>query len=269
MFVDLAGSERLKDHDQNRRETAKINKSLFCLGKVIASLSTSTSHHAVHIAYRDSLLTKLLKDGLSGHALTLMITCCSPCNLHQEETLNTLLYAQKAKGIVYDTSLDETAARSRTELSVLREEVKHLRKQNSDLHHRLKSNDTEFLMSHSFDDAVARDRTTQRGSHPSLSQRREAVLNNIDDPPPLQPSIDGTGSGFVTAAASDNVLREIEALKAKMRRLERQFRDRPVDLDPTSDPNAFVRSGDCTMGRGTRNGGIIVTHPDVSRLMFE
>ena len=268
MFVDLAGSERLKDHDQNRRETAKINKSLFCLGKVIASLSTS--HHAVHIAYRDSVLTKLLKDGLSGHALTLMITCCSPCNIHQEETLNTLLYAQKAKGIVYDASLEGTAAHPRTERAVLREEIKHLRKENTDLHHRLKL-DMDRQMSHSFEAMTCDYRTTQRTSHPSLSQYREATLNNMDDPPPPPPplpTIDGTGSGVLTTAASDNVLREIEALKAKMRRLERQFRERPIDVGASSNPPAFVRSGSCTMGRDARDDGIIVMHPDVSRLMF-
>jgi hypothetical protein len=49
---------------------------------------------------RDSKLTKLLMDSLGGSALALIVACCSPAASSAEETLSTLMYAQRAKNIV-------------------------------------------------------------------------------------------------------------------------------------------------------------------------
>ncbi len=51
------------------------------------------------VPYRDSKLTRLLKDSLGGSARTLMIACVSVSGLAQEETLNTLKYASRARNI--------------------------------------------------------------------------------------------------------------------------------------------------------------------------
>ena len=46
-----------------------------------------------HVPYRDSKLTRLLKDSLGGNTITIMLACVSQFYLAYEETLNTLKYA--------------------------------------------------------------------------------------------------------------------------------------------------------------------------------
>ena len=49
--------------------------------------------------YRDSKLTRILKDSLGGNTKTIMIACISPSHLSYEETINTLKYASRARAI--------------------------------------------------------------------------------------------------------------------------------------------------------------------------
>jgi len=51
------------------------------------------------VPFRDSKLTRLLKDSLGGNCLTVMIANVSPSAVQFEETLNTLKYANRAKNI--------------------------------------------------------------------------------------------------------------------------------------------------------------------------
>ena len=74
-FVDLAGSEMVKKTKSSGKaltEANNINKSLMVLGNCISALSKS-GDRKVHIPYRDSKLTKLLADSLSGNGITLMV----------------------------------------------------------------------------------------------------------------------------------------------------------------------------------------------------
>ncbi|KAJ8299293.1 hypothetical protein KUTeg_023353 [Tegillarca granosa] len=99
-LVDLAGSERAtctKNRGARLREGANINRSLLALGNVINSLSDSK--YKGHIPYRDSKLTRLLKDSLGGNCQTCMIAAVSPSSLTYEDTYNTLKYADRAKNI--------------------------------------------------------------------------------------------------------------------------------------------------------------------------
>lgn len=100
-LVDLAGSERLTRsqnfHQVERlKEGNQINKSLTVLGRCINILSLSSQKHAV-VPYRDSVLTYLLKENLSGNSKTTMVFCISPTDL--EETQQTLNYATQVKCI--------------------------------------------------------------------------------------------------------------------------------------------------------------------------
>lgn len=64
-LVDLAGSERIKESGvvgSQRKESIHINKDLFVLAKVITSLHERSGH----VPYRDSKLTRLLRDSLGG-----------------------------------------------------------------------------------------------------------------------------------------------------------------------------------------------------------
>lgn len=49
--------------------------------------------------YRDSKLTRLLKDSIGGNCRTVMIAAVSPSSLTYEDTYNTLKYADRAKEI--------------------------------------------------------------------------------------------------------------------------------------------------------------------------
>lgn len=47
--------------------------------------------------YRDSKITRILKDSLGGGALTVMITCLSPSGRDIPESLNALKYAKRVR----------------------------------------------------------------------------------------------------------------------------------------------------------------------------
>lgn len=97
-MIDLAGSERAastKGIGQRFKEGASINKSLLALGNCINKLADG----AKHIPYRDSNLTRIIKDSLGGNCQTVMIANVSPSSLTYEDTYNTLKYASRAKKI--------------------------------------------------------------------------------------------------------------------------------------------------------------------------
>jgi kinesin family member 18/19 len=101
-MIDLAGSERAASNfksktgsNQRFKEGANINKSLLALGNCINKLADGLRH----IPYRDSNLTRILKDSLGGNCRTIMIANVSPSSLTYDDTYNTLKYASRAKKI--------------------------------------------------------------------------------------------------------------------------------------------------------------------------
>jgi len=101
-IVDLAGCERAAASENKglrMYEGGKINRSLLALGNCINMLSDKTKVSSSFIPYRDSKLTRLLKDSLGGNTKTVMIACVSPGDNAYEETVNTLKYAERAKRI--------------------------------------------------------------------------------------------------------------------------------------------------------------------------
>ena len=102
-MIDLAGSERASQtHNSGLRllEGANINRSLLALGNCINALASGSGF----VPFRDSKLTRLLKDSLGGNCRTMMIANISPSHLCYEDTLNTLKYANRAKNIRVSTS---------------------------------------------------------------------------------------------------------------------------------------------------------------------
>ena len=100
-LIDLAGSERAastENRGQRMIEGANINRSLLALGNCINILS-DVNKRGKFIPYRDSKLTRILKDSLGGNTQTIMIACISPASTALEETLNTLKYAERARNI--------------------------------------------------------------------------------------------------------------------------------------------------------------------------
>eukprot|EP01022_Parablepharisma_sp_SALTPOND_P028966 TRINITY_DN72143_c0_g1_i1.p1 TRINITY_DN72143_c0_g1~~TRINITY_DN72143_c0_g1_i1.p1 ORF type:complete len:836 (-),score=45.37 TRINITY_DN72143_c0_g1_i1:1378-3885(-) len=105
ILVDLAGSERAA-FTQNKGlrmvEEANINRSLLSLGNCINALAEQAKNGIkapTYVPYRDSKLTRLLKNSLGGNCRTVMIAAVNPSSVCYEDTLQTLKYADRARTI--------------------------------------------------------------------------------------------------------------------------------------------------------------------------
>jgi kinesin family protein C2/C3 len=93
-LVDLAGSERVHRtgaEGDSLKEAQAINKSLSALGDVVAAFGA----RAKHIPFRNSTLTQVLRDALSGEARVIMLATASPDQSDFAETSSTLRFAQR------------------------------------------------------------------------------------------------------------------------------------------------------------------------------
>ena len=77
-------------------ESVHINSGLLALGNVISALG-DPKRKSSHVPYRESKITRLLKDSLGGNARTAMIACLSPAAVNFAENLNTLKYAKRVR----------------------------------------------------------------------------------------------------------------------------------------------------------------------------
>ena len=120
--MDLAGSERAERTAAKGlvlREAAFINKSLSALEQVVIALTSSSSNNsgsngivassaatnpaattALHVPYRRSKLTHLLKDSLGGNCRTTLVACVWPAVEHTDQTLATLQFAHRMGQVV-------------------------------------------------------------------------------------------------------------------------------------------------------------------------
>ncbi|VDL60812.1 unnamed protein product [Hymenolepis diminuta] len=146
-LVDLAGCERqswMSSTGERLADACQINKSLFTLGLVISQLSGDHDHTPypkfcgrpcrlratseprtpssqattsstfryrrqkfAHVSYRDSILTRILKDSLGGNSITTMLATISPSSIRIDDTISTLQYAIRAKSIVNRAVVNE------------------------------------------------------------------------------------------------------------------------------------------------------------------
>ncbi|CAK0848713.1 unnamed protein product [Prorocentrum cordatum] len=124
-FVDLAGSERQKKtgaEGDRLKEGIAINQSLSVLGKVISALSSSKKGGPA--PFRESKLTLLLKEALSGNSRTVLIACISPSMYNQEESVSTLEFASRCKMIA--TSAAKNQVDRRDQIEALEAEKKEM-----------------------------------------------------------------------------------------------------------------------------------------------
>ena len=103
-LVDLAGSERAQETQSNNRqrraEGAEINKSLLALKECIRALDEKKTNPDIHVPFRASKLTHVLRDSFvskSDKSKIIMISCVSPSNIHVNHSLNTLRYSDRLK----------------------------------------------------------------------------------------------------------------------------------------------------------------------------
>ena len=117
-FVDLAGSERQRDTGtagQRLKEGSMINRSLLALGEVIhklteiktpkstamtgSSFKMKKKQQQVHIPYRNSKLTRILKQSLGGNTFTSILIAMTPAPMHKEESITSLKFGEMCKKI--------------------------------------------------------------------------------------------------------------------------------------------------------------------------
>ena len=93
--MDLAGSEKFKipydispeEKEIRIQELTCINGSLSNLGNCISAL---IDRSRTHIPFRNSKLTRVLSDSLSGNGKIIFIVCISPSVSSSSETFSTL-----------------------------------------------------------------------------------------------------------------------------------------------------------------------------------
>ena len=109
-LVDLAGSERLKSnqYDTNTiNETKYINLSLSFLEQVIMALNEKSKGQRLHIPYRNSLMTTILKDSLGGNCKTILIANVSSDADNLDETFSTMRFAVRCGKVENEIKVNE------------------------------------------------------------------------------------------------------------------------------------------------------------------
>ncbi|CBJ29449.1 conserved unknown protein [Ectocarpus siliculosus] len=109
---------------QRLRETAQIKKALSNLGIIIKGLSRGDT--PVGLPFRDSILTWLLKEALSGRAHTTMLATVSPSSNSYVETMSTLKYAERLKKANAHLNKDSGGARVTTPSDGMKKEMASL-----------------------------------------------------------------------------------------------------------------------------------------------
>jgi hypothetical protein len=154
-LIDLAGSERASvaykagnDRGKNlQMEGGNINKSLLALGNCINALAKQSEQRnaRIHVPYRNSKLTRLLRDSLGGKCRTAMIATICQQQSHYDDIQNTLLYASRAKCIKLQATRNTTnialqpknysfvIANQSKQITSLQSEIEQLKEQLADL----------------------------------------------------------------------------------------------------------------------------------------
>ncbi|XP_077515058.1 uncharacterized protein LOC144125494 [Amblyomma americanum] len=122
-LVDLAGSERSEqcgEAGERFRESTRINLSLTFLTQVISKLSRGDRGH---VSFRDSKLTRILRNSLGGNAHTAIVCTVNP--FCADQTLRTLQFASSAKKIKNTPTVNETVSND-TQLRRYHQQIEEL-----------------------------------------------------------------------------------------------------------------------------------------------
>jgi len=130
-LCDLAGSERfypeMKFSGKHFEELRNINLSLSTLGRVITALAQKASKKLAHIPYRDSKLTRLLKDSIGGRTRTCLIATVAPVIDFADESINTLIFAERAKNVKVTVTVNEIGFSDNAVIRKLQQELHYLK----------------------------------------------------------------------------------------------------------------------------------------------
>ncbi|KAI2654324.1 Kinesin heavy chain [Labeo rohita] len=101
--------------NENLQETKMLKRSLTIFGNVIFALSSAGSQH---VPYRESKLTRALRDCLGGNCRTCLVVTVSSQSSSVSETLSSLQFASRAMAVpsrpIYTSQLHYTPEQSQT-----------------------------------------------------------------------------------------------------------------------------------------------------------
>ncbi len=86
-----------------------------------SSAAATTGNY--HIPYRESKLTRLLQDSLGGNARTFLIATVSPARINCEESISTLKFADRAKQVMVQATINESRPVDHALVQRLQQEV--------------------------------------------------------------------------------------------------------------------------------------------------
>ncbi|CAG9327811.1 unnamed protein product [Blepharisma stoltei] len=230
-LVDLAGSERPSITGNEGiilKESIEINKSLFTLRQVITALSSQREGETVHVPYRDSKLTSILKQSIGGNGFTLMIACLAPSDAYLDENLSTLSYASKALSIsnIPVKNIDPKSKMTKK----LRDEIKNLKQELSEVYQQIDLL-SEISILEKKEQAVKLREIENMPFKSSHIQRIQALRNNIESaqsrreptssrPPPTAPAknyeSDNSGFGYSTEVLAEKLDDSVKLFKLIM-----------------------------------------------------
>ncbi|KAK7337789.1 hypothetical protein VNO77_18376 [Canavalia gladiata] len=175
-LVDLAGSERVgktEAEGERLKESQFINKSLSALGDVISALASKSSH----IPYRNSKLTHILQSSLGGDCKTLMFVQISPSATDLTETLCSLNFATRVRGIESGPARKQTDLTELYKYKQMAEKLKHDEKETKKLQDNLQTMQmrlaTRELMCRNLQEKV-RDLENQIAEERKIRQKQES-----------------------------------------------------------------------------------------------
>eukprot|EP00756_Hemistasia_phaeocysticola_P062218 Hpha_TRINITY_DN5646_c0_g1::TRINITY_DN5646_c0_g1_i2::g.50731::m.50731/K10392/KIF1; kinesin family member 1 len=136
LLVDLAGSERVSrtsvssGHASSSfmSEAQSINISLSSLGNCVAALSKGQKGGKVHVPYRSSKLSFLLKNALGGNCMTHLIAVVSPSELNFDESMSTLRFASRFHDVALARGVRPNENPQLSKISALESQAASLRR---------------------------------------------------------------------------------------------------------------------------------------------
>ena len=143
-LVDLAGSERVGKTGVDGlllKEARYINVSLHFLEQVIVCLQRKSQGEQLFVPYRNSFMTRVLRDSLGGNCMTAMIATISAEEGDLDESVCTCRFAQRVACIKNEASKNEQLdpsliiQRLKQEVAELKAEVKLLKGGGEDKSH--------------------------------------------------------------------------------------------------------------------------------------
>ncbi|CAJ1356747.1 unnamed protein product, partial [Effrenium voratum] len=174
------------------KEGAMINQSLSNLALVINKLASSSDEgKADFVPFRNSKLTHILQDALSGNSKTVMIAAISPALSNYEETLGTLKFAQTCKHVATQAVRNEASSGSIVEdLTAEIARLKEMLEAQSDSRQQQRVSDTDQLKQQLQDAEQLREKMEKEHSGPKPVER---IDRNRAMPATISVRPDGVG----------------------------------------------------------------------------